>query len=83
MIDATKYGPGCPSIHHNPDVPAVTGEDCLNVNVYRPASSDEQLPVGLFIYGGSFAEGSNQGPFGIYNGSYMAGKHGILVIEVN
>jgi len=61
VLDTTQYGAGCPSIHHNPDVPSNTSEDCLNINIYVPANrkQGELLPVGLFFYGGSFAEGSN------------------------
>jgi para-nitrobenzyl esterase len=32
LLDATQYGPGCMQPHHNPDVPKVLSEDCLNIN---------------------------------------------------
>jgi acetyl esterase/lipase len=37
--NATVYGPGCPQTHHNPDVPPVQSEDCLNLNVWLPRSA--------------------------------------------
>jgi len=45
-------------------------EDCLTVNVLRPAgtTADDKLPVGFWIYGGGFSMGGN-GDIR-YNGSY-------------
>ena len=45
------------------------GEDCLTVNIQRPASatSSSKLPVLFYIYGGSFESGSTQ----IYDGSNL------------
>ncbi|MCU1598634.1 MAG: Carboxylesterase [Glaciihabitans sp.] len=45
-------GPGVPS-----------GEDCLNLNVLRPADADippEGMPVMVFIHGGGYAAGSSR-----------------------
>ncbi|KAI4519761.1 alpha/beta-hydrolase [Schizophyllum commune Loenen D] len=63
-LDATAYGPGCPQ----PDVLGVAyedqAEDCLTVNVLRPANttSDARLPVvccfPVSVYGGGFHGGS-------------------------
>ncbi|KFZ13398.1 hypothetical protein V501_03729 [Pseudogymnoascus sp. VKM F-4519 (FW-2642)] len=56
---------------NTPLVQTVTnaGEDCLTVNVQRPASatSSSKLPVIFWIYGGSFQFGSTQ----IYDGSFI------------
>ena len=45
------------------------GEDCLNLNVQRPAgtTADSNLPVIVWIYGGGFEFGSTQG----YDGSSL------------
>ena len=69
-VNATGDAPGCISIHHNPDTAKVQSEDCLNLNVYAPASAapGSKLPVYVFLYGGSFTEGSNYGPFDMYQG---------------
>ncbi|RPD57249.1 carotenoid ester lipase precursor [Lentinus tigrinus ALCF2SS1-6] len=44
-------------------------EDCLNLNVIRPAntSADAKLPILFWIYGGAFAVGSTATP--LHNGS--------------
>jgi hypothetical protein len=48
------------------------GEDCLNLNIYRPSHVDacSQLPVALWIYGGGFEFGSIQG----YNATALVTK---------
>jgi carboxylesterase type B len=82
-LDATSYGPGCPSLHHNPDVANVTSEDCLNMNIYVPANAQGKLSTVVWFYGGGFAEGDNQGPFDIYDGQFMASKHNVIVVQPN
>ncbi|KAF9634027.1 putative alpha beta-hydrolase protein [Lasiodiplodia theobromae] len=54
VIDATDYGPACvqdPRFVINNTI----SEDCLKLNVFRPAgtNSTAQLPVMIFIYGGA------------------------------
>ena len=74
---------GCLQTHHNPDVPKLQSEDCLNVNVYAPADlANSSLPVMIFFHGGGFMEGSNQGPFGLYDGAVMQ-KRGVVVVTAN
>ena len=81
-LNATADGTGCISIHHNPDTAKVQGEDCLNLNVYVPASAtaSSKLPVYMFLYGGSFTEGDNDGPFDIYAGQGFTRNDIILVV---
>ncbi|TFK91448.1 carotenoid ester lipase precursor [Polyporus arcularius HHB13444] len=52
-----------------PDPTVPQSEDCLNLNIYRPAnvSADAKLPVLFWIYGGGFAVGSNATP--LHNGT--------------
>ncbi|CAI6090672.1 unnamed protein product [Clonostachys chloroleuca] len=62
--NATSYGPACPQ--YSP--PNVFGndisEDCLSINVVRPAgiSPDTNLPVLVWIYGGGFDGGGTSDP---------------------
>ena len=60
-FDASKYGPRCIQVSNNmaPD----ESEDCLYLNVFRPAgtSSGQKLPVIVHFHGGSFVTGSGTG----------------------
>ncbi|KAK7042228.1 carboxylic ester hydrolase [Favolaschia claudopus] len=60
-FDATDFGPSCPqppSPFTPVDLPQ--SEDCLTVNVFRPASLDPNasVPVMVWIFGGSFFTGT-------------------------
>lgn len=59
-FDASAFGPVCPGTAAR--IPGMLdGEDCLNLNVYRPASSYEpggaKLPVVVYVHGGAFNGG--------------------------
>ena len=71
--------------HHGADVPKNVSEDCLNLNIYMPmaATNTSKYPVMLFFFGGAFEEGSNQGPFAMYDGSYIAGSKPVIVVTAN
>ncbi len=60
--DATKFGPGCPQLCflHSFTCPSSMSEDCLQLNVYAPLSSDSSsaLPVILYLPGGDFFLGT-------------------------
>src|ERR1051326_6332413 len=56
-------------------------EDCLYLNVWTPAKSNqERLPVLVYFYGGGFVTGDSSEPR--YDGESMAAK-GIVVVSVN
>lgn len=56
-------------------------EDCLYLNVWTPAKSDqERLPVLVYIFGGGFQHGDGSEPR--YDGGNMAAK-GIVAVSVN
>src|SRR5581483_2490737 len=81
--DATK--PGCRCVQakqdkSNPGRKSVAGnEDCLYLNIYRPAlRRSGALPVLLYIHGGSNQSGSGSD----YDASAMAMK-GIVVVTIN
>ena len=59
-------------------------EDCLTLNVYAPAISNEQapketLPVMVFVHGG----GNTIGHAAFYDGSVLAQQERVLVIMIN
>lgn len=59
---------------------APVSEDCLYLNVWKPAGSSKKLPVLVFIHGGGFRGGA--GSLSIYNGADLAAK-GAVVVTVN
>ncbi|NMO74834.1 carboxylesterase family protein [Vibrio breoganii] len=56
-VDATEFGYAC---MQNRATAQTQDEDCLNLNIWRPAGVDagEDLPVYVFIHGGDFEYGS-------------------------
>jgi carboxylesterase type B len=71
---ATQYGPSCPD--HNPTSDGEFGmsEDCLSINIVKPAGSSygnstEKIPVLLWIHGGSYQVGTSALPN--YNLTYL------------
>lgn len=72
---AAERGPECPQLSH-----ASANEDCLNLNVFRPASSSKRaLPVLFYIHGGGFSYGSG----GQLDGSLLAEENDIVVVTIN
>ncbi|HTP32877.1 MAG TPA: carboxylesterase family protein, partial [Candidatus Acidoferrales bacterium] len=67
-----------------PGAPAVRmpSEDCLYVNVWRPASaaSGAKLPVMVWIYGGGFVGGSSSSP---NTSGVEFAKHGVVLVAAN
>ena len=47
-------------------------EDCLYLNIWRPNNEEKDLPILVFIHGGSLTTGSSS--FEDYNGEEMAKK---------
>lgn len=58
----------------------VGSEDCLYLNVWRPNSSADNLPVFVWIHGGSNTKGSAKDP--TYDGAYLAQKANMVVVTV-
>lgn len=86
--DATRYGATCYQSLAGAWGPYsqefVAGgpisEDCLTLNVWKPAGAAKGLPVLVFIHGGAFQGGAGSLP--IYNGSKLAAR-GAVVITIN
>ncbi len=80
--DATNFGPRCVQGGFAPGaIQPLSSEDCLYLNVFTPANSqDELLPVMMWIHGGGFFTGtasSNQ-----YDSQHLAAK-GAVVVTIN
>lgn len=58
----------------------VTSEDCLTLNVWKPAGRAANLPVLVWIHGGGFTSGSSSVP--VYDGASLA-RRGIIVVSLN
>ena len=59
----------------------VGSEDCLTLNIWRPANGDENLPVIYFIYGGSNITGYSADP--LYDGATLAKAANAVVVTAN
>jgi para-nitrobenzyl esterase len=60
-------------------------EDCLTLNVVRPAGAKPgaKLPVMVWIHGGAFAIGTSMGAFGGATEGTNFAKQGIVAVSVN
>ncbi len=75
--DASAFGASC--VGRSTAPPA--SEDCLYLNVYRPAHAGEgkDMPVLVYIHGGGFAGGSGAG----YDGTPIASANDMVVVMIN
>src|SRR5262249_28948296 len=55
-------------------------EDCLTINVLRPAGNTAKLPVMVWIYGGGFTAGASSVP--AYDGTHFA-SGGVVFVSFN
>ncbi|MDO6414043.1 carboxylesterase family protein [Sphingomonas sp. BIUV-7] len=79
--DATAPGAACVQGSGNRS-PKIQSEDCLFVNVWRPAGAEAggKLPVMLWIHGGGFVAGVSTSP--MFNGTHLAQK-GVILVSFN
>lgn len=91
---ATTWAPSCPQVPQqqgmpfDPMAPLVGQEDCLTLNVWRPANApaDAALPVMVFIHGGGNVVGSasesNANGLRLYDGARLASRGNVVVVTV-
>ena len=80
---ADRFGNVCvPANDEMDNFPArpPVSEDCLSLNVWRPAGAAAKLPVLVWIHGGGLTAGSSAYP--VYNGEAFA-KRGIVFVSMN
>ncbi|RVU07947.1 carboxylesterase [Novosphingobium umbonatum] len=86
--DAGKSGPACYQADGGAGwgpysaefiAPTPFAEDCLTLNVWRPAGAGKGLPVLVFIHGGGFGGGGANVP--IYDGAALA-QRGVVVVTI-
>ena len=81
-LHANEFAPQCPQVQFRfPGAPVPeSSEDCLYLNIWTPAnSSNDELPVMVWIHGGGFALGSTNPA--IYHGDQLAQK-GVVVVSI-
>ncbi|WP_198673148.1 carboxylesterase/lipase family protein [Simplicispira lacusdiani] len=79
------YGPGAnnrfdDTIGQTLNTP-VGSEDCLTLNIWRPANAQAGLPVLLFLHGGSAISGYTADP--VYDGAALARRANAVVVTAN
>ncbi len=80
--DARQFGAACPQGTEHKESWAQVGpmsEDCLFLNVWRPARSGK-FPVMVFLHGGGFTYGAAGVP--LYDGAGLA-KRGVVIVTIN
>jgi para-nitrobenzyl esterase len=85
--DATGFGYECVQAGTSSDPTGTpTGsEDCLTLNVWRPASGGSR-PVMVFVHGGYFTWGSSSyrlGGVDLYDGAFLATAGDVVVVTIN
>ena len=55
-------------------------EDCLTLNIFRPAKSGT-FPVMFWIYGGGYSQGASN--YEMYNGARLASEREVVVVTIN
>jgi para-nitrobenzyl esterase len=83
--DATKFGAHCAQGRVFDDMvfqDAGPSEDCLFLNVYAPADSNDKskLPVMFWIHGGGYSGGASSEPR--HNGDFLPLK-GVVLVTIN
>jgi para-nitrobenzyl esterase len=86
--DATGFGDACVQAGSPaaPDATALGSEDCLTLNVWRPASDARPRPVVVFIHGGYFAWGASswrERGVDVYDGRRLAVAADVVVVTMN
>ncbi|WPP01990.1 carboxylesterase family protein [Pseudomonas sp. HR96] len=80
---AERYGPDCMQKAFESSASpagAPPAEDCLYLNVWKPAQAAGRTPVLVWIYGGGFVNGRSSAA--VYSGEPLA-RQGVLVVSFN
>lgn len=82
-LDAFAFGAAAPqdslAVWREEDL--VSDEDCLTLNVWRPASDDTTRPLVMLVHGGACASGSSRQS--VYDGAAFARRANAVVVSCN
>ena len=76
-LDATKLKPACMQVLSPAYDLLPMSEDCLYLNIYRPCTEEQDLPVVVWIHGGGLVRGS--GGTHLYGPEFLIDSNIILV----
>ncbi|MDD9934650.1 MAG: carboxylesterase family protein [Myxococcales bacterium] len=82
------FGSSCPQAPSNQN-PGSQDEDCLYLNVWKPAGAVSGAPVMVWIHGGGFNTGSAGDLVPLtsdhlwHDGRYFAERHGVVLVSMN
>jgi len=82
VLKAKAFGPSCiqDESFSGGGKSKVFSEDCLYLNIYRPARSGT-FPVMFWIHGGGFTQGA--GSYEMYDGARLAAEREVVVVTIN
>ena len=80
-LQAFEPGSACPQSKNFSFISedATVSEDCLYLDIYKPAGESSNLPVLFWIHGGGFTSGSGMD----YDGSVLANQGQVIVVSIN
>ncbi len=78
--DATRFGPPAPQPTYSWTDRVIGSEDCLHLDIVRP-DTDEQLPVVVYLHGGSFIMGSSHEQ--MLRGYFLSTSMDVIYVSVN
>ncbi|XP_072030235.1 cAMP-regulated D2 protein-like [Amphiura filiformis] len=87
LLEALQVSPGCPQncFDATPEMfcPRQVDEDCLYLNIWSPrdANPSSNLPVILFIHGGSYNTWSASAP--LFDGRYVTEMSNVIFVNFN
>jgi para-nitrobenzyl esterase len=81
VLDASQWAPAAPQ----EEIPLMgvgaTGDNCLALNIWRPAGAAAGLPVMVWIHGGGFVTGASHQA--LYEASSLAAENQVVVVSIN
>lgn len=85
VLEATEYGncawQGYTQLEEWLGKPEPEDEDCLNLNIWTPATDGKKRPVMFWVHGGAFVIGT--GKQDSYDGTFLANRGDVVIVTIN